>query len=217
MFVKTFPVGALGCNCSILGCEKTLEAIIIDPGDEAQKILNLITQQGFKVKAILHTHTHVDHISATKEVKDATNGQVMMHEKEKWLYENFQKQLDFTRERWFQDFWPNFKEISPVDHYFEDEEIITFGDHKLNIIFTPGHTEGSSCFQVEGDENLIFTGDTLFQSSVGRTDLWGISMEVLVGSIKNRLLTLDDDSIVIPGHGPNTKIGLEKRMNPFLV
>ncbi|MCC7429796.1 MBL fold metallo-hydrolase [bacterium] len=217
MLVNTFPVGALGCNCSILACEKTNEAIIVDPGDEAEKIIAYVKQKGLKVKALLHTHTHVDHIAATKQVKDATNSKIMMHKGEKWLYENFKTQIEFTKKNWFVDLWDNFTEISPVDHFFEDEEIVTFGEHKIKILHTPGHTEGSSCFQISDKENLIFSGDTLFQSGIGRTDLWGISMEVLVKSIKNRLFTCEDETIVIPGHGENTTIGYEKRTNPFLI
>ncbi|NBT58493.1 MBL fold metallo-hydrolase [bacterium] len=208
MIHKTFPVGPLQCNCSILACERTLEAIVIDPGDEPQKILQHLTQLGVKVKYLLHTHAHFDHIGATKDIKAQTSASVCLHKADQFIYEMLPMQGKM--------FGFQFETAPPVEKYLEDEEILQFGDHGIQVIHTPGHSPGGVCFKLTAGDETLFSGDTLFKQSIGRTDLWGGNYEELIASIKNRLLVLNDDIGVFPGHGPSTLIGQEKRTNPFL-
>lgn len=200
-------VGPFMCNCSILACEKTKEAVIIDPGDEPKRILDVVRSLGVKVKYLIHTHAHLDHIIATGDVKRETGSQVALHEGDQWLYDNLEKQA-----RTF-----GFDAAPPpkIDLYIKDGDQIKFGEHSLKVIHTPGHTPGSVCFSIDGDET-VFTGDTLFCRSIGRTDLWGGSYEQILDSIRIKLLALDNDALVYPGHGPTTHIGDEKKKNPFL-
>lgn len=203
--LKSFSVGPLQCNCSLLWDEATKEAILVDPGDDAPKILTEIKNLDLKVKTIVHTHAHFDHIGASAQVHAALKAPLMLHPADDMLWENIEMQgqmfgMKFDRiERWNQD--------------LEDEMPLTLGGHHLKTLWTPGHTPGSCCFSVG---EILFSGDTLFHRSIGRTDLWGGDFHQIQKSIRERLYTLDDDTTVICGHGPNTAIGREKRSNPFV-
>lgn len=212
LFVKTFPVGAFACNCTILGDPETQEAIVIDPGDEAQKIISILESKQFKVTHLLHTHAHIDHIGATCEMKKQTGAKIGLHREDQFLYDNMEMQAQFLR-------LPLEIQSSPIDHYLEDKDVIEWGkSNRIEVIHTPGHTPGSISFlQINEDQNekTLFSGDTLFMGSIGRTDLWGGNHQQILESIKTRILSLEDDISVICGHGPNTSIGQEKIHNPF--
>ncbi|NBX76092.1 MAG: MBL fold metallo-hydrolase [Proteobacteria bacterium] len=208
MIQKTFTVGPLQCNCTILACEKTLEAVIIDPGDEPQKIIQHLNQMGVSVKYLLHTHAHFDHIGGTKGVKAHTLAPVCLHSGDQAIYEMLPVQGKM--------FGMHFESAPPIEKFLQDEETLRFGEHEIQVIHTPGHSPGGVCFKLTGGDETLFSGDSLFQGSIGRTDLWGGDYDQLIKSIKQRLLVLDDDIGVFPGHGPSTLIGKEKRNNPFL-
>lgn len=203
---KIVVVGPLQCNCSILACPETKEAILVDPGDEPEKILKELKKDNYTVKYLLHTHAHFDHINATKTIKPHLQGQICLHKEDEVIYNNLKLQG--------QMFGFHFDNPLPVEKYLEDEEILTFGKQKLQVIHTPGHSPGGLCFKINDEK--IFTGDTLFQGSIGRSDLWGGNQETLINSIEKRLMVLEDDLPVFPGHGGETKIGIEKRKNPYL-
>jgi glyoxylase-like metal-dependent hydrolase (beta-lactamase superfamily II) len=208
MFVTTFPVGPLQCNCSIIACPETKEAAIIDPGGDTEKIMALVKEQGFNVKYLLHTHAHFDHFLSSAELKDLTGAKICLHKSDQFLYDNLQGQCML--------FGVKAGKTAPIDQYLVDEEEIAIGNVKASVLHTPGHTPGSLCFNVKDKDALLFAGDTLFSGSIGRTDLWGGSFDDIVKSIKNRLLILDESTTVIAGHGENTNIWEEKKHNPFL-
>jgi len=208
LLIESFPVGPLQCNCSIVGCDKTKEAIVIDPGGDVEKILARAKKHGFTVKYLLHTHAHFDHILGSRKMREETGAKICLHEKDKQLYENLKQQCGL--------FGFAAHEPLPIDQYLNDEEELQIGEHKASVIFTPGHTPGSCCFNVQEKEGVLFAGDTLFHRSIGRTDLWGGSFDDIIKSISTRLLTLEDSTLVIPGHGEETNIWAEKRENPFL-
>ncbi len=209
----TFPVAPLGCNCSILRDTATNETIVIDPGGEGPRIVSLLEEKGCKVKWIIHTHAHFDHCCATHEVatyvredkKEAVK--VAMHPGDFPLYDQLEAQCRFFGV-------PMVKPETKIDHSMEDEEEYVFGESRLKVLHTPGHTPGSCCFSVE-EEGLLFSGDTLFARGIGRTDLPGGDTETIFKSIQNRLFTLDDGTSVIPGHGQFTRIYEERTSNPF--
>ncbi|MCM8529399.1 MAG: MBL fold metallo-hydrolase [Lentisphaeraceae bacterium] len=208
--VFTFPVGLYQCNCSIIVDDETKEALIIDPGDESETILQKVEEQGLKVKFLLHTHAHLDHFGATSKVKKQCCGaKTVLHKDDLFLYDLHKEQSAMLH-------LPE-TEIDPIDHFLEDEETFSFGKENVKGIVTPGHSPGSTCFKLETSEKqIIFSGDTLFRSSIGRTDLPGGDSGKIVNSIKSRLFSLDGDFQVIPGHGPATSIAFEKRSNPFV-
>jgi len=208
LFIESFPVGPLQCNCSVIACTETKEATVIDPGGDIDKILALTKEHGFTVKYLLHTHAHFDHIMGSREMREKTGAKICLHEKDKMLYENLKKQVGL--------FGFTANDPLPIDQYLNDEEEVKFGNQKASVIFTPGHTPGSCCFNVQEKTGILFAGDTLFEGSIGRTDLWGGSFDDIIKSISTRLLTLEDSTIVIPGHGGETNIWKEKRQNPFL-
>lgn len=205
----TFPVGLYQCNCSILYCEETLEAVIVDPGDEGARITEMVEKKGLKVKYLLHTHAHLDHFGATADVKHKCNAKTVLHKDDLFLYEQSKVQSMML----------GLPEVNtcPIDVFLEDGQVFSFGNEKVECLATPGHTPGSSCFCLEADnQQILLAGDTLFRNSIGRTDLPGGDFDTLKKSIKNRLYTLDGDCQVIPGHGGETLIGHEKRHNPFV-
>lgn len=208
MFVKTFPVGPLQCNCSIIACPETKEAAVIDPGGDAQQIISLCEKEGFTIKYLLHTHAHFDHFVGAREVKEKTGAKICLHKEDQWLYDNLDKQGRM--------FGFSFDTPLPIDHFLNDEEEISIGKLKTKVIYTPGHTPGSSCFSLAEKDSVLFAGDTLFEGSIGRTDLWGGSFEQIIKSIKGRLFELDDSTEVITGHGPSTSIWAERNNNPFV-
>lgn len=206
----TFPVGPLQCNCSIIADPVTKEAAVIDPGGDPEQIIQLLDKHGLKAKYLLHTHAHFDHILGSRAVSEKTGAKICLHKGDEWLYNNLAVQGAFIG-------WNLLGEKTlPVDHYLQDEEELIIGDLKTKVIHTPGHTPGSTCFALQGNEHLLFAGDTLFHNSIGRTDLWGGSMDDILNSIKNRLFTLEETTEVIAGHGPTTSIWEEKKNNPFI-
>ncbi|OHB75016.1 MAG: MBL fold metallo-hydrolase [Planctomycetes bacterium RBG_16_59_8] len=208
MIREDIVVGPFMCNCVILGCEKTREGIVIDPGDEAEEILHIVRRLDLKIKHLVHTHGHLDHIGATAQVKAETGATILLNKGDLPLYESLAKQAAM--------FGLGVREPAPVDLFLDDGDTISFGEHTMKVIHTPGHSPGSLCFKLDEREELLFSGDTLFQYSIGRTDLWGGSFEKIIASIKDRLLTMPDDVHVFPGHGPDTHIGAERKKNPFL-
>lgn len=208
MLIESFPVGPLACNCSIIACPETKQAAVIDPGGDPQNILDLVKQHGLTVKYLLHTHAHFDHIMGSRAVKEATGAKICLHKGDQWLYDNLEKQCGL--------FGFKVTDPLPVDQYLDDDEEVTVGKVKASVIHTPGHTPGSLCFSLAGANSILFSGDTLFQRSIGRTDLWGGSFEEIIKSISFKLMKLDDSTRVIPGHGPETNIWSERKENPFL-
>jgi hydroxyacylglutathione hydrolase len=220
--MKNWVVGPFQCNCRLIACPNTGEAALIDAGDEAAKILenlksvSLPSGQPLQLKYLLHTHGHLDHIAATREVKESFRKDaptIALHKGDEPLYQKLKMQGQMFQLR--------YDDPLPVDHYLEEGEELKIGTIKLNVIHTPGHSPGSVSLRFHEDSSIglkemVLTGDTLFQGSVGRTDLWGADQDTMFKSIKQRLLTLDGDTRVCPGHGPDSTIAIEKRENPFL-
>jgi hydroxyacylglutathione hydrolase len=207
ILVESFPVGPLQCNCSILVDEATGEAVVIDPGDEPERILKTLAAAKVKPVALLHTHAHFDHITGSREVAEATHAPILVHPEDLPLYERLPKQAA--------SFGLHADVPRPIDRPLADADLIRFGKSALRVIHTPGHTPGSTCFSLEGDAPLLFSGDTLFRRSIGRTDLWGGDTGAILDSIRGKLFTLPGDTRVICGHGPDTAIDEERRLNPF--
>ena len=207
MIRETFAVGPLQCNCSILADEENKEAIVVDPGDEVERIANKIEELGLAVKAIIHTHAHIDHIGATAELAALTGAPTFLHDEDQFLHQMLEQQAMMIG--------LSVPKKGNIDRGLTDEQRITFGKYELGVLHTPGHTPGSVCFSVPG-EDLCFSGDTLFFQGIGRTDLWGGDFGALESSIRDRLYSLNSAVEVIPGHGPNTTIDREKLTNPFV-
>jgi glyoxylase-like metal-dependent hydrolase (beta-lactamase superfamily II) len=211
MIVKAFTVGALQCNCVILADPATREAIVVDPGDEIDRVLGVLRGEGLTCKAILNTHTHIDHVGANLALRDTTGAPLMLHEADLPLYDQLERQA-----LWLGGMFAA-PPRCPVDEHIHQGDKIRAGRLLAEVFHTPGHTRGSVCFHLAGGNPLLLSGDTLFAGGVGRTDLWGGDFQQELASIKHRLLVLDDRTRVIPGHGPETTIGEERRSNPFLV
>jgi glyoxylase-like metal-dependent hydrolase (beta-lactamase superfamily II) len=207
MIHKIFPVGPLQCNCSILGDEKTHEAMVIDPGDQIEGILEILRQEKLTLKQIVITHAHIDHVGGAMKLKAATGAPILMNQNDYALL----KMLDM------QATWVGMKSPGAVqiDESVSQGRVLKIGEISSQIIDTPGHTEGSICVYLPTQKKLI-AGDTLFAGSIGRTDLPGGSMEKIMRSLHNQVLALPDETEVTPGHGPNTTIGEERETNPFL-
>jgi glyoxylase-like metal-dependent hydrolase (beta-lactamase superfamily II) len=209
MLLETFPVGIFQCNCTVIADDATKEAIVIDPGGAPERVAEIVAHHGLAVRAIVHTHAHIDHIHATRDVKEAHGGAICLHKDDLFLYDGLAMQANM--------FGWEVAPVLPVDRFVGHGDEIPFGTRHALVIHTPGHTPGSICFEVRGEkEPLLFSGDTLFARGVGRTDLWGGDSLQLLASIKERLYTLDPATLVIPGHGPSTTIGVERRLNPFV-
>lgn len=206
--IETFPVGMLGCNCTILGDDETKDAIIVDPGDDPLGVLDRVKAHGLKPKAILITHTHIDHVGGNHDVRARTGAKLMLHEKDLPLYDNLKIQAQMLG-----GFTPPVR--AEVDDHIHQGDVVKLGAHDVNVLHTPGHTPGSCCFYVEGAK-LLLAGDTLFAGGIGRTDLWGGDFDTEIASIENRLMPLPGDTRVIAGHGPETTIRRERDTNPFL-
>jgi hydroxyacylglutathione hydrolase len=207
MIHEILPVGLLQCNCSIFGDEQTGEAIVIDPGDEIEDILAILEKHKLKVKAIVITHAHIDHIGGAAKLKASTGAPVMMNARDQELYNHLETQAE-----WVGMANPT---RTTIDAEAREGLALTLGDAAFQIIETPGHTQGSVSIWIPS-ENKLVAGDTLFRDSIGRTDLPGGDGRQILRSIKNQLLPLPESAVVIPGHGPNTTIGREKERNPFL-
>ncbi len=208
MIIETFPVGPIQCNCTILGDETTGEAIVIDPGDDPETILGRLEKHKLKAKQIVCTHTHIDHVGGIHELQERLGTPAAIHKADLFLFEKLDVQAQ----------WCGMPEPKRgvIDQFVADGDAVTCQGVEMGVIHTPGHTPGSTTFQLKGDRNILFTGDTLFMQSIGRTDLWGGSYQEILRSIEKKLMTFDDDTLVIAGHGPSTTIGHERRYNPFL-
>ncbi len=206
---ETFPVGPLQCNCTILGDPTTGDAIVVDPGDDAEVITARLDALGLKAVALVHTHAHFDHVGAARAVSEATGAGIRLHEDDRWLYEHLDVQGRM--------FGLTFDAVLPVERWLVDGDVVGRGRTEVEVIHTPGHTPGSICFRCDvGGRSVLFAGDTLFRGSIGRTDLWGGDFPAIERSIKTRLYTLSEDTVVVTGHGPETTIGRERRSNAFV-
>jgi glyoxylase-like metal-dependent hydrolase (beta-lactamase superfamily II) len=192
-------------NCFILGCESTQEAVVIDPGDDADQILMALAKLDLKVKYLINTHGHFDHVGANKRMKEVTGAKIAIHPDDEPMLDELSRSASM--------FGLSAENSPPADILLKDGDEIQFGDITLKVIHTPGHSRGGVSLFTPGH---LFSGDTLFAGSIGRTDLPGGHYDTLISSIKEKLLILDDDTQVYTGHGPETTIANEKRMNPFL-
>ncbi len=208
MIRETFPVGLLGCNCTILGDETSREAIVIDPGADLPRILSLLNKHHLILRRIVVTHAHIDHIAGATDLKRIIGAPIFYSKADLPLVAMMDQQA-----AWLDVPVPL---IAQPDHSPNDEEHIAVGGIEAQVLYTPGHTEGSLCLHLPS-EKLLLAGDTLFAGSVGRTDLPGGNHPQLLASIQERLLTLPSETQVVPGHGPPTTIGKEREMNPFLL
>ncbi len=205
MIFEGFGVGPIDANCYIIGCDKTKEGAVVDPGDEGMRILKRLEALGLKCKYIILTHGHADHITALKQVREATGAEVLIHTKDADMLTNPKLNLSMMLGMVLR--------FEAAERLLEEGDKIQVGKITLEVIHTPGHTQGGITLKV-GD--ALITGDTLFAGSVGRSDFPGGSHKVLINSIKTKLLVFPDETKVYSGHGPATTIGHEKRYNPFL-
>ncbi len=241
---EIIPVGMLQCNCSILGDPTTREAIVVDPGDEVERVLEILRRHDLKVRAIVSTHTHIDHVGGLAGLHAATGAPVLIHKDDLELYSNLEMQAD-----WLGVETP---QVMDIQDFVKEGDTLRWGGFSARVLHTPGHTPGSISLVVErgtgaetassgsGDQHgahkhahphpsatqrandaprevsRLIAGDTLFQGSIGRTDLWGGSFKDILRSIHDKLLTLPDETLVTPGHGANTTIGAERAGNPYL-
>jgi len=207
--IVSFPVGPLGCNCSIVADERTKTAIVVDPGGDFERIRHELASDGVRVVSIVHTHTHIDHVGATAPLQSWSGASARIHESDRFLYDMLPVQASMLG--------IPLPESCEVAGDLVDGLALPLGELEMGVLHTPGHTPGSVSFVVSAPEGrIVFTGDTLFRRGIGRTDLWGGDSALIFRSLKDRLLTLDDDTLVVPGHGPETTIGDERRGNPFL-
>ena len=207
MIHEILPVGALQCNCSIFGDEAGGEAIVIDPGDEIGRITAVLEQHQLRVKAIIVTHAHIDHIGGAQKLKALTGAPVYMNFNDQGLYDHIDMQAQWLGMRT--------PEKTSIDVNAQEGESVKLGAADFQVLDTPGHTQGSISVWIPA-ENKLIAGDTLFLDSIGRTDLPGGDPKQILRSIHDKLLPLDDAVVVIPGHGQNTTIGRERLRNPFL-
>ena len=208
MIVKALVVGPFASNCFIAGSEKTKEGIIIDPGADAPNILNTVRNLGLSIVLIVATHNHIDHVGALRAVKDATEAKYAVHEADskEAMPAMFGRMMGLM-------FGSSLRAPPKPDRFLKDGDVIEIGDLRFKVLYTPGHTPGGISLLSDG---VVFCGDTLFNSGIGRTDLAGGDYGKLMDSIITKLMVLPDSTIVYPGHGPETTIGAEKKWNPFL-
>src|SRR5438309_3377630 len=205
MIHRIFPVGPLQCNCSVIGDEKTHEAMVIEPGDQIEGILEILSQEKLTLKQIVITHAHIDHVGGAMKLKAATGAAILMNQNDHALL----KMLDV------QAAWVGMRPPGDVqvDEAIGQGRVLKIGEITSNVIDTPGHTEGSICVYFPVEKKLI-AGDTLFAGNIGRTDLPGGSSDKIMRSLHTQVLALPDETEVVPGHGPNTTIGEERETNP---
>ena len=207
LIVETLPVGPLQCNCTIIGDPVSRKAIVVDPGGDAEMLLERLLELDLHVERIIHTHAHLDHFLASGKMKEATGANLALHREDLFLWDMLEDQCRM--------FGIPFEEPPPPDQWLEHEEEIVLKGVQGKALHTPGHTPGSMCFLFES-QKLLIAGDTLFQGSIGRTDLWGGDYQKIEQSIQEKLYTLDEDISVITGHGDSTSIGREMRSNSFI-
>ena len=205
MKVIAMEVGSLGTNCYIIYSEETRHAAIIDPGGSVDEIIDVIRREKLMVDSIINTHGHADHVLANLKLKEAVGAPILIHKDDADMLVSSQKNLS----AWI----GGGTSCGPADKLLKDGDIIAFGDFELKVIHTPGHTPGGISLQAG---SVLFSGDTLFAESIGRTDFPGGSYQQLISSIKDKLMPMDDSVRVLPGHGPETTIGWERKMNPFI-
>ncbi len=205
MKYESIIVGPLETNCYFVFCPETLDCAIVDPGAEANNIIRMISEKNFKPTLLLNTHGHIDHIGANRDIKEKFDIPLYIHSADGPMLESvLQSEMGL---------FLGATDSPPADHFFKDGEEIKIGKSVLKVIHTPGHSQGSVSFLSDG---FLLSGDTLFCGGVGRTDLPGGSWQEMVSSIKDKILTLPDEMIVLPGHGPHTTVGQEKNSNPFI-
>ncbi len=232
---EVIPVGMLQCNCSILGDPETREAIVVDPGDEVERIVEILNRHKLKVLAIVSTHTHIDHVGGLAALHHITGAPVFMHESDLELYQKLDMQAKWLR-------MPT-PEVTDVDQFLREGDAVRWGGYEARVMHTPGHTPGSLCLYIPGreiiephaaprsgttrapsrhgsanggEDSRLIAGDTLFAGSIGRTDLWGGSFPEIMKSLHTKVMALPDETLVLPGHGEATTIGEERQSNPFL-
>jgi glyoxylase-like metal-dependent hydrolase (beta-lactamase superfamily II) len=207
MILETFAVGPLQCNCTLMGDEDTHEAIVVDPGDEIGRIHQRLVELGLKLKQILITHAHIDHVGGALKLKRLTGAPILLNENDLPLL----KMMD-VQAGWLGTPTP---EVAAPDESLADGLVVGLERYPAEVLHTPGHTQGSVCLHF-APLKMVLAGDTLFAGSIGRTDLPGGNGRQIIESIETRLLTLPDETKVIAGHGPGTTIGAERYHNPFL-
>ena len=205
MIYRRLELPPIGTNCYIVGSEQTHDGMVIDPASDAPGIMTNIRQLGLTIRLIVVTHTHPDHIGAISEVKEATGASFALHSTEVETL----KQYDYSR---FTALDPSFRPPPPPDKLLNDGDTLEIGDLSFLIAHTPGHSAGGICIIGHG---VVFSGDTLFNMGIGRTDGPGGDYNMLISGIRNKLFVLPDNTLVLPGHGPKTTIGYEKQENPF--
>src|SRR5438270_6528030 len=208
MIHEIFPVGPLQCNCSVVGDEATREAMVIDPGDDIQDVLEIVRKHNLQVKQIVITHAHIDHVGGSMRLRAATGAPIVLNQNDYALL----KMLD-VQAAWIGVPAPGEVEI---DRAITTDDTIKAGTLASTVLHTPGHTEGSVCLYFPADKMLI-AGDTLFAGSIGRTDLPGGSTQKIMRSLHDTVLALPDETVVVPGHGELTTIGDERESNRFLI
>jgi glyoxylase-like metal-dependent hydrolase (beta-lactamase superfamily II) len=207
MIIETFPVGPLACNCTILGDEQTREAIVIDPGDDVSRIHRRLTELGLRLKQIIVTHAHIDHVGGALALKKITGAPIYLNENDLTLLKTMPMQA-----AWLGMQPP---EVAPPDAGLAEGQFVGLEHYPAQVLYTPGHTQGSICLHF-APLRLLIAGDTLFAGSIGRTDLPGGDFEQIMESLHSRILALPDETRVLPGHGQETTIGQERQTNPFL-
>jgi len=205
LLVHQLSVGPLQVNCFVVACQRTREAMVIDPGEDGPRILQLAESNGYQVKKIVNTHGHFDHIGANQPVKEATGAVLMMHEADLPLLQNARNHA--------QAYGLTVSPSPDPDKFLNEGDVFSVGEQSFSIFHVPGHSPGSVCLLSDGH---LFVGDVLFAGSVGRTDLPGGDFDALVEGVREKLFRLPADTIVHPGHGPDTTIGREKQTNPFV-
>jgi hydroxyacylglutathione hydrolase len=207
MLFETIVVGPLGGNCFILGDKQSNEAVVVDPGAGGDKILAAVNRLGLKVKYIINTHGHFDHVGCNRPVQEKTGAELLIHENDVVLLSQASRSA--------QKYGLTVEDSPAPARFLTDGMRLEFGKRVIEVLHTPGHTQGGCCLLLL-NEGVVITGDTLFADSVGRTDLPGGSHEQLIASIKSKLMPLPDETVVWPGHGPSSTIGTERRMNPYI-
>lgn len=211
MIVDHLVLGPLQCNCTIVADARTREAIVVDGGDGVPEVVSALEDLDLHAKYLVHTHAHIDHIGDAGKLRRQTGAAALLHPEDLPLYRTLRLQAQWLG-------LANAPEVVALDGDLRDGDILQCGTIAMLVLHTPGHTPGSVCFALPRDGgHTILSGDTLFAGSIGRWDLGGTSQADIVHSIKRKLLAYPDDTPVVPGHGPATTIGVERRTNPFIV